>query len=98
MPRQRRRRCRTAADGLGVAAAVYVVVIGALLVVAWRRRDPRDSDADDREKKARSAVVLGTAVTVAILFPLLIYDFIIARVVSDRPGGSLLSIRVIGHQ
>lgn len=84
---------------LVLATGVYVVVTGMLLLIAWRRRrQPNDSDGGGREATARRAVMIAVGITVAILFPLLLYDFTIARVVSDRPPGSLLAIRVTGRQ
>ena len=71
----------------------------ATLVLVVRRRDRSDEPTTaERETTARRAVAIGVGVTILILFPLLIYNFVVARNLARGPSPSRLSIRITGHQ
>jgi cytochrome c oxidase subunit 2 len=81
------------------ATIVFVLVMVALFWAAFRRRrtDPPVEDAvGDRPMK--TAVLLATGVTVAILFVFLFLDVSVGRTITKNPGDGALQIRVTGHQ
>ncbi|MFL5402992.1 MAG: cytochrome c oxidase subunit II [Gemmatimonadales bacterium] len=89
-------------DSMFVAATVvFVLVVVALLWAALRRRDGLDPVAGDDPRRARpmrTAVLLATGLTGAILFVFLIYDVSVGRAITRNPGKAALQIRVTGHQ
>jgi cytochrome c oxidase subunit II len=92
-------------NGLGnwmflTAAVVFILVVMALLWAVFRRRNPDVPAPEDerRERPVRTAVLLATGVTTAILFVFLVYDVSVGRTVTRNPGNNALQIRVTGHQ
>jgi cytochrome c oxidase subunit II len=87
-------------DAMYVASiVVFVLVVAALLWAAFRRRrslEPTDDPAQGRPM--RTAVLLATGVTIAILFVFLVYDISVGRTITTNPGKNALQIRVTGHQ
>lgn len=82
-----------------VSAIVYVLVIIGMLVATVRGRRRRETLAASSESTARTAVTLCGAVTIAVLFGFLIYDFGVGSAVAaplDSP--TALRINLIGHQ
>jgi cytochrome c oxidase subunit 2 len=83
------------------AGVVFLLVVLALLWAAFRRRgSPTDPAVDtaQRDRPMRTAVLLATGVTVAILFVFLIFDVSVGRTITSNPGKDALQIRVTGHQ
>lgn len=82
------------------ATVVFVLVLVALLWAAFRRRDTIAGPVDDvrQDRPMRSAVLLATGATIAILFVFLIYDISVGRTITSNPGKGALQIRVTGHQ
>jgi cytochrome c oxidase subunit 2 len=83
-----------------VAAVVFVLVVVALLWAAFRRRDAAEPIPEDprHDRPMRTAVLLATGVTIAVLFVFLIYDVSVGRTMTANPGKNALQIRVTGHQ
>jgi cytochrome c oxidase subunit 2 len=82
-----------------VAAIVCVLVVAALLWAAFRRRGPADTPDDPgRERPMRTAVIVATGLSLAILFGFLIFDISVGRAITTNPGKDALQIRVTGHQ
>ena len=91
-------------DGLGnllygVATVVFVLVVGALLAAALRRRRP-DEDPEDPARERRITLVVAGAVgaTVAVLLIALVGSYAAGRELAARPAGEALQIRVTGYQ
>ena len=82
------------------AAVVFVLVAVALLWAAFRRRSNTDPSLDDgrRGRPMRTAVLLATGVTIAVLFVFLIFDISVGRTITTTPGSEALQITVTGHQ
>jgi cytochrome c oxidase subunit II len=88
-------------DWMFVAATVvFVLVLVALLWAALRRRDSVAEPVDNPrpERRLRTAVLLATGATIAILFVFLVYDVSVGRTITTNPGRGALQIRVTGHQ
>jgi cytochrome c oxidase subunit 2 len=96
-----------------VLAAVFVLVMIAVAVAVSRGRAHRrliEGEDDDgeppaveptrgRERGATNAVAAATAVTVVILFVLLVASFLAGRTITlTRPDTGALTIEVTGHQ
>jgi cytochrome c oxidase subunit 2 len=75
-----------------VSAAVFVLVIGATLWAAFRRRGEPPS-----ERGMSRAVVGATGLTVLILFAFLVLDFTVGRALARTPRPAL-TVNVTGHQ
>jgi cytochrome c oxidase subunit 2 len=88
-------------DSMFIAASlVFLLVLLALLWAVFRRRDGIAEPVDDvrKDRPMRSAVLLATGATIAILFVFLIYDISVGRTITSNPGKEALQIRVTGHQ
>jgi cytochrome c oxidase subunit 2 len=84
---------------MGVAVIVYVIVVGALILVIRNRRTAVDDpQSPAREAKAEWTIKIAVAIVVPVLFVFLLYDFAVARVVGRMPEGPMLTIDVTGHQ
>jgi cytochrome c oxidase subunit 2 len=82
-----------------VSAVVFVLVVLALLLSAFRRRDDEAAETDPgRERSLTTAVSIATALTVLILFGFLVYDVAVGRQLTRGLGKDALQVRVIGHQ
>ncbi len=82
-----------------VSAVVFVLVVLALLLSAFRRRDSEVAATDPGgERSLTTAVSIATAVTVLILFGFLVYDVAVGRQLTRGLGKDALQVRVIGHQ
>ena len=79
---------------------VFVLVVGALLWAAFRRRRAGNEPDAVRggERGLRVMVTLATGVTAAILFGFLLFDMAVGRQLTKNPGDRALQIRVTGHQ
>ena len=83
----------------GVAAAVFVLVVLALLWAAFHRRDSAEPTEDPRHIRGmRTAVLAATALTTAILLAFLVFDITVGRAITTNPGKNALQVRVTGHQ
>ncbi len=88
----------------GACAAVYAVVMLFVLRGALRRRQPGGPEGPvlappaDRERRLVRAVAGALALTVAILFVLLIGDFATGRAIRSLADPDAPTIRVTGHQ
>jgi cytochrome c oxidase subunit 2 len=87
-------------DAMYVASIfVFILVIAALLWAAFRRRGPLEPTDDPAQgRPMRTAVLLATGATIAILFVFLVYDISVGRTITTNPGKNALQIRVTGHQ
>jgi cytochrome c oxidase subunit 2 len=88
-------------DSMFIAASVvFLLVLLALLWAVFRRRDGIAEPVDEvrKDRPMRSAVLLATGATIAILFVFLIYDISVGRTITSNPGKEALQIRVTGHQ
>lgn len=90
---------------VGIGSAVYAVVAGFLLIGVFRRRRhqidtgaPTTRPDHDSERGLRVFVISGVGVTVAILFVLIIADFVVGQRTSSLHAEEALTIRVTGHQ
>jgi cytochrome c oxidase subunit II len=82
-----------------VSAAVFVLVVLALLLGAFRRRGGETPETDPgRERSLTTAVSVATALTVLILFGFLVYDVAVGRQLTRGFGKEALQVRVVGHQ
>ncbi len=82
-----------------VSAVVFVLVVLALLLSAFRRRGAEAPETDPRrERSLTTAVSIATALTVLILFGFLVYDVAVGRQLTRGLGKDALQVRVIGHQ
>ena len=82
-----------------VSAVVFVLVVLALLLSVFRRRDSEAAESDPgRERSLTTAVSIATALTVLILFGFLVYDVAVGRQLTRGLGKDALQVRVIGHQ
>jgi len=82
-----------------VSAVVFVLVVLALLLSAFRRRSAEAAEADPgQERSLVTAVSIATALTVLILFGFLVYDVAVGRQLTRGLGKEALQVRVIGHQ
>jgi cytochrome c oxidase subunit 2 len=79
---------------------VFVLVVVALLWASFRRRESAGPTSDDprRNQRMRTAVLVATGLTIAVLFVFLISDVSVGRMITRNPGGGALQIRVTGHQ
>ncbi len=84
-----------------ITAVVFVLVIGFVGAALWRSRsDRRDvPDADPAaERRLGTGVGIAVALTVAILFVLLVASFLTGRRLAALARPSALTIQVTGHQ
>jgi cytochrome c oxidase subunit 2 len=86
----------------GVAAAVWLAVVIASLVPAFRARGHRESDglmhvAPERHARIERTIALLTFGTVLVLAAFLTYDFTVGRLLAQHPQ-SAVTIDVTGHQ
>jgi cytochrome c oxidase subunit II len=82
------------------AGIVFVFVVVALLWASFRRRQGAGPSSEDlrRDRPMRTAVLLATGLTTAVLFVFLIFDVSVGRTITSNPGKRALQIRVTGHQ
>jgi cytochrome c oxidase subunit 2 len=82
------------------SVVVFVLVVGALLWAAFRRRTGEAAVASERrgERRLTVAVAAATGLTVLILFGFLVSDVTVGRQLTRNPGNQALQIRVTGHQ
>ena len=81
------------------SAIVFLLVVGALLWGALRRR--RAGEAEDEAAKERSmhtAVAVAVGLTIVVLFGFLVFDISVGRALTSNPGKDALQIRVTAHQ
>ena len=85
----------------GVATAVYLATVGALLWALWRarRRDRAGAalPADSQQRMTRS-VSLAVAATVVILLVFFLVDMSVERTLREPRAEHPLTIEVVGHQ
>jgi cytochrome c oxidase subunit 2 len=84
-----------------VAAAVYVLTIGALLwsIARARNREQRGAVIDDgTEQRMTRSVSWAAGATVTILLVFLGYDLVVGHTLSPIPSRQPLTIEVTGHQ
>jgi cytochrome c oxidase subunit 2 len=90
-------------------SAVFVIVLGVLLVAAFRRRRPFRGEMMDlpdtkpdpaAERRMSRTVIAGICITVIILFVLLISSYLTGRSISTAGASTegALNIEITGHQ
>jgi cytochrome c oxidase subunit 2 len=84
---------------LWVAAAVFVVVIGALLFGTFRRRasSPEFGQQPTRKRQTARAIAAGAVVTLLILFAYLVFDFSVGHAIG-APRRGAFEIELTGHR
>ena len=94
------RRVDQLGDAMYVTAGVvFVLVVGALLWSAFRRRSGDElEDNPRRTRRMTTSVLAATAMTTVILFVFLNLDFAVGRALTTNPGNRALQVRVTGHQ
>ncbi len=82
------------------ALVTYVLVVGALLWAAFRRRSaPAEEGAPEGPKRRLGlGVGIATAVTTVVLFVFLVATMQVSRATTTGPGPNPIRIRVTGHQ
>jgi cytochrome c oxidase subunit 2 len=82
-----------------MAVATFLLVVGALVWAAFRRRAPGELP-DDPTRQGRTRLVVGAATlaTTVVLFVTLVQSTAVGRAVTSTPGHGALQIRVTGHQ
>lgn len=83
----------------GIAAVVFVLVVGALLTAVFRRR--RDSESVEeprRERRMVTVVAVATGATVATLVVVLLLSFGTGQRLTAAPPPDALQVRVTGRQ
>jgi cytochrome c oxidase subunit 2 len=88
-------------DSMFVTATLVFLLVGAALLWAgFRRRGNTEPSGDNarEERPLRTAVLLATGVTTAILFVFLVFDVSVGRTITTNPGTGALQVRVTGHQ
>lgn len=90
---------------VAACTAVYVLVMAVILVAVWRRRErqqmPSSPDARPAASQERSLtrwVTIATAVTIAILFVLLVGDFRVGQELQATPEDDPLVIEITARQ
>ena len=82
-----------------VSAAVWTIVVIALLYAAWHSsRRTRPDDSDDVNERLKRPVIGATVITVLILVATLVYDVTTGEALASLPRDKALRIEVIGHQ
>lgn len=83
----------------GISLVVFVLVVAALLVAAFRRRRPEPAVEDPaRERRMAMAVAVASGATVATLFIVMLLSFGTGRRLTATPSSEALQLRVTGHQ
>jgi cytochrome c oxidase subunit 2 len=84
---------------LAMAAATFVLVVGALGWALLRRRGADEPTLDaGRERSMARAVGAAVGLTIAVLLVCLVLDISVGRAITATPGEQALQIRVTGHQ
>ena len=85
---------------LWVSAGVFVVVLGFLFAALIRgmRRERTDAKPDTSDNALRRAVAASVALTVIVLFALLVASVWTGRTVASLHASSAVTISVTGHQ
>lgn len=91
---------------LYLLSAIFVVVMIVLALAAFRKRRHTAANNDtviapqhDREQRISRAITTAVALTIAILFGLLVASFLVGRTIYSSPDKSTaLIIEVTGHQ
>ena len=84
---------------LAMAAATFVLVVGALGWALLRRRAADEPTLDaGRERSMARAVGAAVGLTIAVLLVCLVLDISVGRAITATPGEQALQIRVTGHQ
>ena len=82
-----------------ISGAVFVLVLAALLVAAFRRRDAEEDTEDPgRERWTALAVAMAVGATVATLIVVMLLSFGAGRRLTATPPAEALQLRVTGHQ
>jgi len=83
---------------LAMAAATFVLVVGALGWALLRRRGADEPTLDaGRERSMARAVGAAVGLTIAVLLVCLVLDISVGRAITATPGEQALQIRVTGH-
>lgn len=80
------------------ALVTFVLVVGALLWAAFRRRSGAATDELPGQRRLGIGVGVATAVTMVVLFVVLVATVRVIRTNNGWPGPDPLQIRVTGHQ
>ncbi|EIF30773.1 cytochrome c oxidase, subunit II [Burkholderia sp. Ch1-1] len=85
-----------------VCGVVFAAVLAAVLIALMRRSGGPDRHAADgqmpHERRAQSAIVLASMVSVVLLLGLVVADVLTDRALSRLPVGNALHIQVTGEQ
>ena len=82
-----------------ISGAVFVLVLAALLVAAFRRRGAEEDTEDPgRERRTALAVAMAVGATVATLVVVMLLSFGAGRRLTATPPAEALQLRVTGHQ
>jgi cytochrome c oxidase subunit II len=88
-------------------SAVFLIVMGFLLVAVFRHRRPYSGEAADLpdtkpdqtgERRMSQFVIGGIVITVVILFGLLIHSFLTGRALYSIAAEDALTVEITGHQ
>ena len=83
----------------GVSAAVWVLVVAALMYAAWRgRRREVPDKSDETNQRLRRPVSIAAGVTAVILIGTLVYDIFTGDALASLPRDEALRIKITGHQ
>ncbi|HEX7071537.1 MAG TPA: cytochrome c oxidase subunit II [Rhodothermales bacterium] len=89
----------------GIGTAVWLAVVGFLLVGLLRRRRLARTDASpdplphpEGEQRLRHAVIGSLVAAVILLMGLIVADVVVGQRVNTPPGDGALTVRVTGHQ
>ena len=93
------RRVEALWDAMYLASiVVFILVTGALLWAAFRRRAADAADTPARTRSMHRAVLLATVLTTATLLAFLVADIATGRANTSNPGPGAVQIQVTGHQ
>ena len=82
---------------IALSAAIYLAVMGALVIAMWRRRREDDQRPETTRHLARN-VMLASAATVVALVALAVATFASDRGLNSPSGPGAITVDVIGHQ
>lgn len=80
------------------SAVVFVLVVAALALALWRRREGEDLADPARERRMQGAVIIAAGVTTAVLVLFTLVNHATGRQLTARPPADALQIRLTGRQ
>jgi cytochrome c oxidase subunit 2 len=82
----------------GIAAVVFILVVAALLMAVFRRREGEAVQEPVRERRMAMVVAVAAGATVATLATVLLLSFGTGRRLTATPPSDALQVRVTGRQ